>query len=94
MSRKSTTSKGEGLSTEVGAVAKDHKEVNFSKCHCLLTVHDAVDGFFDRSDVRARDLHGIQGLPVEYVEIFVAIHEHLLWVLVSDVGVDRERRPS
>jgi len=94
VSRKSTTSKVRGLGAEVGVVAKGHKEVKFSKCHCLLTMHDAVDGFFVASDTRARDLHGIQGPAIEYVEIFVTIHEHLLWVLASDVGDDHERKPS
>ena len=57
-------------------------------------MHDAVDGCFDQLDARARDIHCIQCLVVPYVEIFVAIHEHHLWVLAFDVVVDHEKKPS
>ena len=45
-------------------------------------------------EFRPRDVHGVEGVDVEYVEADASIHQHLGEVLLVNDGVNDERVAS
>ena len=43
-----------------------------------------------QAELRSGDVHGIEGVDVEYVEAATSIHQHLGEVLLADDGVNDE----
>ena len=50
-----------------------------------------MEGRARRSELRPGDVHDVEGVDVEDVEVATSIHEHLGEALLADDGVDDEQ---